>query len=56
MHSLTLNDQELRILKIIGDYATNNDAYIFVADDLVIDDNKVQTIIRKLNEKIQNLN
>ena len=56
MHDLKLNDQELRILKIIGNYATNNDAYIFVADDLVIDDDKAQTIIRKLNDKIQNFN
>lgn len=56
MHNLTLTDQELRILKIIGNYATNNDAYIFVADEFVIDDDKAQKIIRQFNTKIQNLN
>lgn len=55
MHDLKLTDEELQVLKVIGDYATTNDAYVFVADQLVTDDDQAQTLIRQLNHKIQNL-
>ena len=55
MHNLELTDQELRILKIIGDYAVNNDAYIFIADNLVINDDQAQALLHRLNHKMQTL-
>ena len=55
MHTLKLTDQELNILKIIGEYAVSNDADIFVADDLVTDDDQAQALLYRLNHKIQNL-
>ena len=55
MHTLKLTDQELNILKIIGEYAVSNDADIFVADDLVTDDDQAKALLDQLNHKIQNL-
>lgn len=55
MHNLTLTDEELQVLKVISDYATTNDAYVFVADQLITDDDQGQQLIRQLNHRIQNL-
>lgn len=52
MHTLKLTDQELNILKIIGEYAVRNDADSFVADDLVTDDDQAKALLYRLNHKI----
>ena len=56
MHILKLTDKELKALKVISNYAKVNDAYVFVADELITDDTKAQELIRQLDNKIQKLN
>lgn len=56
MHILKLTDKELKALKVISNYAKVNDAYIFVADELITDDTEAQELIRQLDNKIQKLN